>query len=376
MSPICTVCARAEARYTCPRCQTAYCNLQCYQAHSGKCTESFYQSQVEEELRSQRASEEERRKLEKVVASLARLDAPEEEDEDEGDEPDSDLSLERLEVLAALAEKGELCLEDLSEEEARCFQTELKRGDLGRALGAWEPWWQKSAVLDLSSLDDDDALIEGDSEIHHSPPAHLCCSSDGSRQVHPSVALTVLEALYAYAHTMRVFNGDWTWDALQVAAHLLHLGSGISAHKVYSSPAEALRAPLEAAARLPGGSFGATFDLLCFRDVAAILQRGIGSCARALREAGDVLARAADLARESAKEVHDRKAVSRLQRSAKKLEFLTSFAWHHEEALGAAAAEEVLSLQEVLDVASHEGQEAKNRVEWSKGGVALPARHS
>ncbi|CAJ1392825.1 unnamed protein product [Effrenium voratum] len=57
-------------------------------------------------------------------------------------------------VLAELAERGELCMENLSEEEARSFFAELKKGELGRALGAWEPWWQRVAAIDLSSLDD------------------------------------------------------------------------------------------------------------------------------------------------------------------------------------------------------------------------------
>eukprot|EP00434_Breviolum_minutum_P015830 symbB.v1.2.013946.t1/scaffold1003.1/size206925/6 len=79
MAPVCTVCVRTEARYTCPRCQTAYCSLECYQAHSGKCTESFYKSQVEEELKSRRIDEDERRRLEKVLASLSSLDQADED---------------------------------------------------------------------------------------------------------------------------------------------------------------------------------------------------------------------------------------------------------------------------------------------------------
>lgn len=35
------------------------------------------------------------------------------------------------------------------------------------------------------------------------------------------------QALYAYVHTLRSFNGDWSWDPLEAAAHLFHLGRSI-----------------------------------------------------------------------------------------------------------------------------------------------------
>jgi len=372
MSPVCAVCVRQEARYTCPRCQVAYCNLDCYKAHSGKCTESFYQSQVEEELRSQRATGDERKKLEKVMAGLACLDAPPDEEE-EPEDGEQELSEDRLQALLELAERDELRLEDLSEEEARLFHSELKRGELGRKLGPWEPWWQRTAVVDLSSLDDDDDSDEGDDSMHRAPPPHLCCSPDGSRKAHASVALNVLEALYAYAHTMRAYNGDCSWDPLQAAAHMLHLGRGIGAHQVYTSPQEALAGALEAAGRLPGGGFGSGFDLLCLTDAATILRRGVGSCARALREAAEIITNACDAARDP-KEQKVKGPAARLLRSSKKLEFLTAFAWYHEEALQSELADKAEALREAMEGTKKDEQKALNRLDWQKGGVSLPER--
>ena len=37
----------------------------------------------------------------------------------------------------------------------------------------------------------------------------------------------VSQALYAYVHTLRSFNGDWSWDPLEAAAHMFHLGRSI-----------------------------------------------------------------------------------------------------------------------------------------------------
>lgn len=39
-----TSCLRQYARYTCPRCNLAYCSLPCYKQHGEQCTESFYRS--------------------------------------------------------------------------------------------------------------------------------------------------------------------------------------------------------------------------------------------------------------------------------------------------------------------------------------------
>lgn len=85
---------------------------------------------------------------------------------------------------------------------------------------------------------------------------------------------------------------------------------------------EALQAPRAMAQRLPGGR---AFDLSCLRDVAALLRRGLGSAARALREAQAVAEGAQELAEEP-------KTAARLLRGAKKLQFLCSFAWYHQEA--------------------------------------------
>lgn len=358
MPAVCTVCVRTEARYTCPRCQAAYCSLSCYQAHSGKCTESFYKSQVEEELKSQKIDDEERRRLEKVLMSLSSLDRAEDEEEEEEDGPSDD----RLEALAALAERGLLNLDDLSEEEATRFFSELKAGDLGRAMGAWEPWWHKTAVIDLMSLDDE---IGGDERLHQNPPEHLCCSASGDRKAHPSVVFTLLEALYAYVHTLRSFNGDWSWDPLEAAAHMFHLGRSIWGRQVYDSVTEALQAPQSVACKLPGGGFGADFDRHCLADVATILRRGVGSCARALLEAQDLSEKAQQMAQ-------DPKSASRLLRGMKKLQFLASFAWYHEEVFPEIAAE-VQALEEVLETARVKSKEAQ-RMEIAKGNILLPER--
>ena len=99
--------------------------------------------------------------------------------------------------------------------------------------------------------------------------------------------------------------------------------------QVYGSVTEALQASRAAAQQLPGGQ---AFDLHCLWDVAALLRRGLGSTARALREAQGVAQGAVEV-----------EAKARLQKGARKLQFLCSFAWHHEEARSQGHRDEIIS---------------------------------
>lgn len=367
MPGLCGVCKRSAAKYTCPRCQIPYCTLDCYKGHSDRCTESFYQAQVEEELHSHRATGEERRRLERILAELNQLGDAGPGDEEEEEE----LEEQRLLALAERAERGDLQLEDLTAEEVAQFHSELRRGALGQALGVWEPWWQRAAVFefDLNAMDED---VPSSPSLPRAPaalvpPVHVCCAA--GREAHPSVALTCLEVLYAYAHTMRAFNGDWAWDPVQAALHLLHLGSTICSRKLYSAACECLNAVLVAAAALPGGGFGVGLDLLCLADLSILLSRGAGTAALAMRETERLM-------EDAAREVEERnadgaKVLTKLRRGAKKLEFLVSFAAHHEDALQ-PLAEQVQALERTRrqEVCNQEDEENRR----AHGGVALPCR--
>merc|ERR1719215_2415633 len=136
---------------------------------------------------------------------------------------------------------------------------------------------------------------------------------------------------------MRVFNGDWTWDPVQAAMHLLHVGCSIGSPKVYSTTVECIHTALDAATNLPGGGFGADFDVVCLADVATILHRSVDSAARALLEAVGILRKAVEAAGEH--NGCEAKSLARLQRSMKKLEFLVSYAAHHEDIMAPLAGE-------------------------------------
>jgi hypothetical protein len=354
---LCGVCQQSYFKYTCPRCEVLYCSLPCYQRHSDKCTEGFYQQQVQDELHSQKATGEERKRLEQIVSQMNRLDEEDPGELSEG-EAEEDLA-RRLEELATKAESGELAIEDLTEEEARMFHSEIKRGSLGRLLNPWQPWWQRAGVVEVDPTEDaEDAEVE--MFRPGAPPQHICCP--GGRQPHESVALTALSVLYAYVHTMRVFNGEWQWAPMEAAPQLLHLCPAIYSHQVYSSAKEVLHASLDAATSLPGRGFGSEFDLLCLADVSAIIRGGADFSAHALGQTLGMLEGCLAGG-------HGRRA--KLQRGIKKLEFLASFVFHHANLLEpfVAVAEKFAQRHEQENRDARDAQSARDT-----DGMALPER--
>ena len=56
----------------------------------------------------------------------------------------------------------------------------------------------------------------------------LCdLGAEKPREAHASVVFTILEALYAYVHTLRSFNGELESDLLEAAARMFHVGRSI-----------------------------------------------------------------------------------------------------------------------------------------------------
>mmetsp|Transcript_2271 Transcript_2271/g.7656 ORF Transcript_2271/g.7656 Transcript_2271/m.7656 type:complete len:169 (+) Transcript_2271:357-863(+) len=165
---------------------------------------------------------------------------------------------------------------------------------------------------------------------------------------------------------MRAFNGDWAWDPLQVASHLLHLAKAVVSRRVYASVGECLWAAQGAASSLPGGGFGAAFDVLCLEDVVGLVTRRAGSAVRALLEAAAIVSRARETALSDG---NSSKAIAGLLRSARKLEFLASFAGHHEDAVLSRAAE-VQSMAKARAGGLESTEQAKDFREYE--GMAIP----
>lgn len=225
----------------------------------------------------------------------------------------------QLEELAARVESGDLDIDELTDAEAKCVHSKLS---------SWDPWWQRAVGSSEAAEDDISGSPRRPVATGLKPPAHICCVQ--GRTPHASVALTCLSTLYAYVHTMRASNGGWEWAPLEAAPHLLHLCPVICSHQVCKSADECMRSSLAAAATLPGAGFGVDFDLLCMTDAQALIRAGADCCARALQEIVDIF--------EACLAGGGGGCRGDLRRGIKKLDFLTSFAFHHFDLLQPLAA--------------------------------------
>merc|ERR1711881_308459 len=67
----CQICLQAEAKYSCPRCNSPYCGLKCYQSPGHRqCSETFYQECVNTELQAQGRCEPNTDTKSKMLESL------------------------------------------------------------------------------------------------------------------------------------------------------------------------------------------------------------------------------------------------------------------------------------------------------------------
>lgn len=272
--------------------------MSCYSTHRKKCIERF-------------GHQEHPQRLEQIshFNQLDTTDLEDLEDSDEGDEPCSAREDDRTQQLAT-DDRVDLDIKDLTGEAARNSHSD-----------SWAPWWRRAGLPEVisKSTSEEKSIVGATQRSALKPPAHVCCVE--GRMPHHSVAFTSLSALYAYVHTMRTFNGGWEWATLEAASHLLHLCPGICSHQVYSSAEECLHSSLEATVTLPNGGLGAEFDMMCLADARALIDGGPGYCMQAMQDIVEIFD--ASLAGGGCR------CSGKLRRGIKKVEFLTSFVFHH-----------------------------------------------
>ncbi|XP_062951499.1 zinc finger HIT domain-containing protein 2 [Cynocephalus volans] len=377
----CGFCPAREAqpaRYTCPRCNVPYCSLRCYRAH-GTCAEVFYREQVLGELRGRSASPS------RLASALRRLrqqreteDQPEEAGLSPGPAPGG---------LSGLWER-------LAPAEKATFERLLSRGEAGRLLPPWQPWWwgHGAGPRLLEELDDapgnDAAELEPApartplESVRNAAPAEpvaaepvlgdapgACTPSVPTRipalaslsrgPVSPLVRFQLPNVLFAYAHTLALYHGGDDALLSDFCATLLGVSGALGAQQVFASAEEALQAAahvLEAGEHPPGplGTRGAMHE-------AARILLGSGPA----NQKGYTLAALGHLAQtlgRARKEAVAREERDRFYRARKKCQFLMAWTNENEAALTplaldcarahrahAMAAEEVAALTGELE---------------------------
>ncbi|XP_004245472.1 uncharacterized protein [Solanum lycopersicum] len=233
---ICRVCQKQFSQYTCPRCNTRYCSLPCYKSHSLRCTESFMRENVMEELQHLQPNDGSKQKM---LDILKRFHS--EDEADIMDEDDSPLSEETIQKVLS---GNQISFEDLSAEEKKHFQRAVASGELSKLIKPWEPWWSKPSAKYISLGQDGTQLVQplvkedtavssedriGSDPLHDIPlgpdsplPSVRKLSAAGPS---PLLAVHLVDIMYSYCFTLRLYNGDWQSDPVGSATVLLSVSS-------------------------------------------------------------------------------------------------------------------------------------------------------
>lgn len=233
---ICRVCQKQFSQYTCPRCNTHYCSLPCYKSHSLRCTESFMRENVMEELQHLQPDDGSKQKM---LDILKRFHS--EDEADIMDEDDSPLSEETIQKVLS---GNQISFEDLSAEEKKHFQRAVASGELSKLIKPWEPWWSKPSAKYISLGQDgtqlvqplvkEDTAVSSEDGIESDPLHDVPLGPDSplpsvsklsAAGPSPLLAVHLVDIMYSYCFTLRLYNGDWQSDPIGSATVLLSISS-------------------------------------------------------------------------------------------------------------------------------------------------------
>lgn len=309
LARVCRVCTNREARYTCPRCNTPYCSVDCYRSHGEGCTEQFFESHVRSEMQlaSNARGDDEKKQQKSIQELLERVQKFQDEQQQlaDGEEDDDEEALaQRMQELAMLDAAGELTLESLTPEERRKFLGEVADGRLGKLVQLWSPWWlmserkyrsetsarRRQLILEEiggeeNTEEEEEFETEGAVTVEPTVlyPVGLFTNSDaqkvpknmeallpGGRQPSPCLRYHLVEVLFAYVLVLRAFNGDYAQDVAEAALLLLDMCQVLSADARYESVEHVCLACLE-----KQSTEGSAATALAVQDVQQILRTDV-----------------------------------------------------------------------------------------------------
>ncbi|KAM3402739.1 hypothetical protein ACQJBY_006512 [Aegilops geniculata] len=339
---ICRVCQKQFAQYTCPRCNSRYCSLTCYKGHSVQCTESFMRENVTEELKQIQPEDESKRKM---LDILRRFHLEEEMESDGEDE-----SMLSEELIQKAISGDEIKLEDLSDDEIKRFRQALASGELSKMIEPWTPWWKNPSAKSISlshdgsqlirqiSTDDttlSDPMTASESIIHETPegPESPLPSLKQLTRAEPSPLLTVhlVDILYSYCFTLRLYNGDWQSDPLGASTVVLSMskvmGDGAKPETVSEALTTCIEETCSPAYRHTGGF---RFAIGLVDDIVTILSLGGNAVVCALCDFHRLIQAGESILKEDkVGETEKARSFKKLHAAGRKLFFMTC--WAHEQ---------------------------------------------
>ncbi|XP_024986926.1 zinc finger HIT domain-containing protein 2 isoform X2 [Cynara cardunculus var. scolymus] len=221
----------------------------------------------------------------KMLDILKRFHSEEETDNlDDDGLAESALSEETIQkIMSGL----EISFDDLSSEEKKHFQRAVASGELSKLIEPWEPWWLKPSARTISLSREGTQRVqpitkqEPDSSphAHEVPPgpenALAPINKLSSTEPSPLLAVHLVDILYSYCFTLRLYNGDWESDPMGSVMVVLTisfvLGQGGQPETVSEALSNCLEQTCSPAFRHMGGS---RFGLGLLDDIVSLLSLG------------------------------------------------------------------------------------------------------
>lgn len=297
---------------------------------------------VMDELKQMQPEDESKKKM---LDILKRLHLEEEMESDGEDEP-----MLSEELIQKVMSGEEIKLEDLSDDEIKRFRQALASGELSKMIEPWTPWWKTPSARSIPLSPDGIQLIRqvntkgtatsdpmtdqepSINEIPEGPESPLPSLKQLTRaEPSPLLAVHLVDILYSYCFTLRLYNGDWHSDPLGASTVALSMSKVMGEDAKPETVPEALTACIEetcSPAYRHTGGFRLAIGLV--EDIITILSLGHNALVCALSdfhqliEAGKRMLKA-----EKVGKTQSTQSSSKLRGAARKLFFMTC--WVHEQ---------------------------------------------
>lgn len=283
----------------------------------------------------------------KMLDILKRLHSEEEEDMDNMEEDESGSVLSE-ETVQKIISGSQISLDDLSLEEQKHFQRAIASGELSKLIKPWEPWWLRPAAKHIclsqegtqlvQPLMNNEQLVSSQNDIESEqsngippgpedplPPIKKLSAADPS----PLLAVHLIDIIYSYCFTLRLYNGDWLSDPAGSSLVLLSISSVLGQGGQPQTVLEALSHCLEQTCS-PGFRHmgGLQFGLGLMDDIISILNLGTAAIVCSLCDLRRLIQAGARELKKSGKSGRTERK-TKLRSAEKKVYFITC--WVHEQ---------------------------------------------
>lgn len=329
---VCPLCLKHPSKYTCPRCNSRYCSVDCYKSEKHRdCSELFYKDCFMEGLKESSASSDEKRKM---MDTLTRVEK--ETADDYGDDVDGEELLERLQDLD-LDRDADKIWSRLTEKERKEFESMVNDGRLGNLVEVWQPWWIPADAKLVTPVDDDTIMDTSRAPAVKSDitPISLLLKTKPSADIR----YNAINVLYAYAFICRLHNGDHVTNALESAQDMMSLCDVLGQGHVFATVGDAIQSCIT---KLLSGKLDIEstqeFNVSVIKDVVCMVSvtdtdNPLGNIMMALsdiyfmfKQANKIISKQLKSARKEVLRTKLSNTKSKFFHSIKKVEFLLSWA--------------------------------------------------